>query len=250
MYIILLDDLHTNVTRTNNVRDVAKQFVDEYLGTNDLAAVVYTSGRQESGQELTVNRRLLKAAIDKFQGQKLPSAGAEKLARPPAGGSQPERHVGRIAGDSHERGAAAGAVDSGSVRHAAGVQCPPVVGGHREHLQVARRCPGSAQGAALLQRRLRLRRLSALRHRARGFVDHRRREGSGGGRAAGQRQRVRHRSSRHEPVQRDDRDQRTVRLSTARVRHVPGPAAGTAAGAGEPDFALGRDRRLAHRELR
>ncbi len=80
VYIILLDDLHTNVTRTNNVRDVAKQFVDEYLGTNDLAAVVYTSGRQESGQELTVNRRLLKAAIDKFQGQKLPSAGAEKLA--------------------------------------------------------------------------------------------------------------------------------------------------------------------------
>ena len=80
VYIILLDDLHTHVTRTNNVRDVAKQFVDEYLGTNDLAAVVYTSGRQESGQELTGSHRLLKAAIDKFLGQKLPSAGAEKLA--------------------------------------------------------------------------------------------------------------------------------------------------------------------------
>ena len=80
IYILLLDDLHTNVTRTNNVRDVAKKFIDEYLGVNDLAAVVYTSGRQESGQELTNNRRLLNAAIDRFQGQKLPSAGAEKLA--------------------------------------------------------------------------------------------------------------------------------------------------------------------------
>jgi VWFA-related protein len=80
IYILLLDDLHTNVTRTTNVRDVARRFIDEYLGVGDLAAVVYTSGRQESGQELTGNRQLLKAAIDRFQGQKLPSAGAEKLA--------------------------------------------------------------------------------------------------------------------------------------------------------------------------
>jgi VWFA-related protein len=80
IYILLLDDLHTNVTRTNNVREVAKRFINEYLGVNDLAAVVYTSGRQESGQELTGSHRLLNAAIDRFQGQKLPSAGAEKLA--------------------------------------------------------------------------------------------------------------------------------------------------------------------------
>ena len=80
IYILLLDDLHTDLSRTNNVRAVARQFITEYLGVNDLAAVVYTSGRQESGQELTNNRRLLIAAIDRFQGQKLPSAGAEKLA--------------------------------------------------------------------------------------------------------------------------------------------------------------------------
>ena len=80
IYIFVLDDLHTNVTRTNNVRELAKRFIDQYLGTNDLAAIVFTSGRQESGQELTNNRQLLKAAVDRFQGQKLPSAGAEKLA--------------------------------------------------------------------------------------------------------------------------------------------------------------------------
>jgi VWFA-related protein len=80
IYILLLDDLHTLVTRTNNVRELAKRFVNQYLGVNDLAAIVFTSARQESGQELTGNRRLLLQAIDRFQGQKLPSAGAEKLA--------------------------------------------------------------------------------------------------------------------------------------------------------------------------
>ena len=80
IYVFLLDDLHTAFTRTQSVRDAAKRFIQQYLGANDLAAVVYTSGRQESGQELTSSPRLLKAAVDRFQGQKLPSAGAEKLA--------------------------------------------------------------------------------------------------------------------------------------------------------------------------
>ncbi len=80
IYVVLLDDLHTAFTRTQAVRDAARRFIQQYLGTNDLAAVVYTSGRQESGQELTSSPRLIKAAIDRFQGQKLPSAGAEKLA--------------------------------------------------------------------------------------------------------------------------------------------------------------------------
>ncbi|MBI2187116.1 MAG: VWA domain-containing protein [Acidobacteria bacterium] len=80
IYVLIMDDLHTYVTRTNNVREIAKRFIDQYLGVNDLAAVIFTSGRQESGQELTNNRALLKAAIDRLQGLKLPSAGAERLA--------------------------------------------------------------------------------------------------------------------------------------------------------------------------
>ena len=80
IFIVLLDDLHTQISRTNIVRNIAKQFVDEYLGENDLAAVIHTSGRQENGQELTNNRLLLKAAIDRFQARKLPSAGAERMA--------------------------------------------------------------------------------------------------------------------------------------------------------------------------
>ena len=80
IYILLLDDLHTTPTRTLFVREAAGRFIQQYLGVNDLAAVVYTSGRQESGQELTGSRRFLLAAIDRFQGQKLPSAGVERLA--------------------------------------------------------------------------------------------------------------------------------------------------------------------------
>lgn len=80
IYVLLMDDLQTNVARTQNVRDAARQFVQKYLGPKDLAAVVYTSGRQESGQELTGSRRLLVAAIDRFVGRKLPSANLEKLA--------------------------------------------------------------------------------------------------------------------------------------------------------------------------
>ena len=80
VYVFLLDDLHTDSRRSLSVRAAAKEFVSRYLGTNDLAAVVYTSGQQEFGQELTSSHRLLLAALDKFQGQKLPSAGAERMA--------------------------------------------------------------------------------------------------------------------------------------------------------------------------
>jgi VWFA-related protein len=80
IYVFVMDDLHTDARRSLSVRAAAKEFVRRYLGTNDLAAVVYTSGLQDFGQELTSSHRLLLAAIDRFQGQKLPSAGAEKLA--------------------------------------------------------------------------------------------------------------------------------------------------------------------------
>ena len=155
IYILLLDDLHTNVTRTNNVREVAKKFINEYLGVNDLAAVVYTSGRQESGQELTNNRRLLNAAIDRFQGQKLPSAGAEKLALHRQQIANEEADCRRVAGDPHAGGAAEGAVDPRSVRHGAGGQRPPVAArrfrtspaGWPTCRDAARRCCSSARGS-------------------------------------------------------------------------------------------------------
>jgi VWFA-related protein len=80
VYVVVLDDLHTTTFRAPQVRLAAMRFIDEHLAPNDVAAILYTSGRQDAAQELTGSRRLLKASVEKFQGQKLPSASAERLA--------------------------------------------------------------------------------------------------------------------------------------------------------------------------
>ena len=80
LYVLVLDDLHTTINRTPVVRNAARKFIQDYLNTGDLAAVVTTSGRLDASQELTGSRRMLLQAIDKFMGQKLPSAASEKLA--------------------------------------------------------------------------------------------------------------------------------------------------------------------------
>ena len=80
LYVLVLDDLHTSVLRSQLVREAAKRFVQQYVGENDLVAVVHTSGRDDAAQELTGNRQVVLGAVDKFIGRKLPSATAEKLA--------------------------------------------------------------------------------------------------------------------------------------------------------------------------
>ena len=80
LYVLVLDDLHTSVFRSQDVRDAAKRFIQQFLDEGDLAAIVCTSGRDEAEQELTGSRAALLEAIDKFFGRKLPSPGAEKLA--------------------------------------------------------------------------------------------------------------------------------------------------------------------------
>jgi VWFA-related protein len=80
LYVIVLDDLHTSALRSQQVKRAARQFVDRHLADGDVAAVIHTSGRSDAAQELTPSRRLLLAAVDKFQGQKLPSITGERLA--------------------------------------------------------------------------------------------------------------------------------------------------------------------------
>jgi VWFA-related protein len=78
VYMLVLDDLHTDFTRTPRVKAAARRFIEEKFGTNDIAAVVFT-GRGEDAQDFTNNTRLLLRAIDKFQGRKLQSATINKL---------------------------------------------------------------------------------------------------------------------------------------------------------------------------
>ncbi len=77
IYLIVLDDLHIGFTRTVRVKQALRTFIEEHFGANDLAAVVYTSGRTTAGQEFTNRRRLLLAAIDRFSGRNLRSEAFE-----------------------------------------------------------------------------------------------------------------------------------------------------------------------------
>jgi VWFA-related protein len=70
IYMIVLDDLHTTFTTTPRVKAALRNFIEQDFGTNDLAAVVFTSGMQ-SGTEFTNSRRQLLAAIDRFSGRNL-----------------------------------------------------------------------------------------------------------------------------------------------------------------------------------
>jgi VWFA-related protein len=79
IYVLLLDDRHTGALRSAGVKRAAHEFIDKYFGANDIAAVIHTGGRTDAGQEFTNDPRLLKAAIDKFIGQKLRSRTLERL---------------------------------------------------------------------------------------------------------------------------------------------------------------------------
>ncbi len=79
IYLIVLDDQHIEPSRGPRVKAAARRFIEENFGSNDLAAVVYTSGRAEATQDFTNSQRLLLNAIDKFSGRKLPSVTMERL---------------------------------------------------------------------------------------------------------------------------------------------------------------------------
>ena len=79
IYLIVLDDLHTTFSNTPRVKRALREFFDRNFGVNDLAAVVYTSGRGSDAQDFTNNRRLLLASVDKFLGRKLRSEVLETI---------------------------------------------------------------------------------------------------------------------------------------------------------------------------
>src|SRR5688572_26447591 len=74
IYVIMLDDLHTAALRSQRVKLAARQFIERYVGANDLAAVVHTSGRGDNSQEFTTSQGRLLRAVDRFMGQKLNSS--------------------------------------------------------------------------------------------------------------------------------------------------------------------------------
>ena len=79
IYLIVLDDLHTQALRSNLTKAAARQFIERYVGANDLAAVVHTGGVSNGNQDFTNNQRLLLQAVDRFMGRRLRSATLNKI---------------------------------------------------------------------------------------------------------------------------------------------------------------------------
>ena len=79
IYLIVLDDLHTNALRSPRTKQAAKMFIERYVGANDLAAVIHTGGRTDANQDFTNSQRLLLQAVDKFMGRKLRSSTMNKI---------------------------------------------------------------------------------------------------------------------------------------------------------------------------
>ena len=79
IFVLVLDDLHTDFRRTPRVRTAAKQFVERYVGANDLVALVQTGAGARSAQDFTTSRARLFAAIDTFSGRKIGSATQSKI---------------------------------------------------------------------------------------------------------------------------------------------------------------------------
>ena len=111
MYVIVLDDMNIDPSRTSVVRKHAREFVESYFGAGDIAAVTYTSGRVDASQDFTSDAQLLLASIDKFIGRGVRSSAMEAAAKsyedrltltidPPAG-AKPE-NIPQLAADMQD----------------------------------------------------------------------------------------------------------------------------------------------------
>lgn len=74
VFVLVLDDLNTRFSRTARTRAAARQFVERYVGANDIVAVVNTSGYGQSMQDFTSNRQLALKAIGGAMGNKAESS--------------------------------------------------------------------------------------------------------------------------------------------------------------------------------
>jgi VWFA-related protein len=74
VYVLVLDAENVSVSRTQDVRRVARQFIERNMGADDLMAVVNTGLRTDVYREFTSTKRRLLEAVDRFEGEKAPSA--------------------------------------------------------------------------------------------------------------------------------------------------------------------------------
>ncbi len=74
IYVIVLDANHVPAQDSYMVKKTALEFINRYLGANDVAAVVHAqTNAADFNQEFTNSRPRLRLAVDKFVGEKLES---------------------------------------------------------------------------------------------------------------------------------------------------------------------------------
>jgi VWFA-related protein len=66
LFLIALDDVNVHPHRSGTLQELARLFITRYLGPNDQAALVATSGLAEMTREFTGNRQQLLTAVDNF----------------------------------------------------------------------------------------------------------------------------------------------------------------------------------------
>jgi len=84
-FAIIVDDLQLMGFKTQNVRTLARQFVERHAGPNDLMLVLGTSGRAASTQEFTTDKARVLQAIDNIVGTRAetPAGQTTGLDAPP-----------------------------------------------------------------------------------------------------------------------------------------------------------------------
>jgi VWFA-related protein len=74
IYVLLLDSNHVPAANSYLVKKAARLFIDRYFGANDLASVVHAqTGSVDDNQEFTSSKPALRAAVEKFIGEKVRS---------------------------------------------------------------------------------------------------------------------------------------------------------------------------------
>lgn len=70
LFVILLDDRQVAPSRTRQTVNIARKFIEQYVGPRDLTAVVSSSGRTDTSQTFTASKHLLLRAVENFIGRK------------------------------------------------------------------------------------------------------------------------------------------------------------------------------------
>jgi VWFA-related protein len=73
LYVMVLDDLHTQPERSTRVRDLAGRFISGYLQPGDVMAIVTTGSASHADRDFTSDPHVLLQAVDTFAGSKPPS---------------------------------------------------------------------------------------------------------------------------------------------------------------------------------